>query len=292
MEKKKILIVGAKGMLGQDLVKVFGQDENYQVLAWDKEEIDITSLEKSKEKISREQPSLIINAAAYNNVDKAEEIDAEFNLAMAINANGPANLAQIAKELDIAFVHYVSDYIFDGVKGEYKEDDSASPISRYGQSKALGEEKILATEGKNYLIRTSKLFGKPAKSKSAKKSFFQTMLDLSDQHEQLKVVDSERSCFTYTPDLAQATKVLWEKNYAYGIYHLVNEGAVTWYQGLRYLFELLNITDVELIPVTPSEFPRPAKRPASSVLLNTKFPKLRRYEEALKDWAKSLQGLS
>jgi len=107
---------------------------------------------------------------------------------------------------------------------------------------------------------------------------------LAKTNKTLKVVDSERSCFTYVPDLAKATKELVEGDYEYGIYHIVNEGAVTWYEGLLKLFEIAGIKDVEIVPVGPDEFPRPAKRAKSTVLVNTRFPKLRSYEEAIREW--------
>jgi len=131
------------------------------------------------------------------------------------------------------------------------------------------------------------LFGLPAQSENAKKSFFETILNLAKKKKELKVVNSEKSCFTYTPDLAEATKELIEKEYSYGVYHLINEGAVTWYEGALRLFELAGIKNIKVIPVGSEEFSRPAKRPLSSILINTKFPKLRNYEEAMKDWLKS-----
>jgi len=286
---KKVVITGAKGRLGQDLIKIFQADSAYQVISWDVEELDITDASRVEAKIKSEQPAIIINAAAYNAVDKAEEDEKEFELAKKINGKGPENLAKAAKGTGAVFVHYVSDYIFDGEKGIYTENDQPSPISNYGHSKALGEQKVQAVDGQYYLIRTSKLFGPPATSGNAKKSFFEVMLELAKKNQELKVVNGERSCFTYTPDLAQATKHLIEEKYPFGIYHLINEGVVTWYEGLKKLFKLLEIKDIKLIPVSPEEFPRPASRPASSILVNTRFPKLRNYEEALKDWI-SQQG--
>ncbi|MDZ7611645.1 MAG: dTDP-4-dehydrorhamnose reductase [Candidatus Moranbacteria bacterium] len=279
---KKVLILGANGMLGEELVKSF-QKGGYSVLAWDVEELDITNKEKTGEAIKRENPFLIINAAAYNAVDQAEEKE-EFEKAMQINAYAPENLAKIAKETEAIFVHFVSDYIFDGKKGEYVEDDQPCPISNYGISKAEGEKRTQNAGGKYYLIRTSKIFGKSAEQEGAKKSFFEVMLSLAKEKNELKVIDSEKSCFTYAPDLARAVKSLVENKHPFGIYHLVNEGAVTWYEGVLELFKIAGINEVKVRPVKPEEFLRPAKRPASSVLLNTKFPKLRRYEEALKDW--------
>lgn len=289
--KKKIVIIGAKGMLGSDLVSLFIKDSDYEVVAWDREDIDITNEELLINGILAEKPKIIINAVGYNAVDKAEESEEEFALAMKINANAPENLAKIAKKIDAIFVQYISDYIFNGKKGKYVESDKASPISKYGQSKAVGEKKVIKVGGKNYLIRISKLFGKPAKSDMAKKSFFEVMLNLAKEKDELKVVNSERSCFTYTPDLALATKKLIEEKYPYGVYHIVNEGAVTWYEGARKLFDLAKIDTqkIKVIPVGSGEFSRPAKRPVSSVLVNTKFPKLRPYEEAVKEWLKELK---
>jgi dTDP-4-dehydrorhamnose reductase len=286
MKNKKIIIIGAKGMLGGDLLEVFNSDNDYQAIGWDVEEIDITDQQQIENKIREAQPDVIINAAAYNAVDKCEEEDCEFELAKKINGEGPKFLAQVAKDINATFVHYVSDYVFDGVKGEYVEADETNPISNYGISKELGEKNVEKYGEKFYLIRTSKLFGKPAQSNGAKKSFFETMVGLAEKNKELKVVDDEKSCFTYTPDLARATKELIESGYGYGTYHLINEGAVTWYEGLRDLFEMMEIENVKLIPVGSDEFPRPAKRPKASVLVNTKFPKLRNYKEAIEDWKK------
>lgn len=284
---KKALIIGAKGMLGQELASVFSAGSKYDVLAWDREEIDITDKAQLKKKIIPQRPDIIINAAAYNAVDKAEEDEAEFDLAKKLNSESPQNLAQMAKKIDAIFVQYVTDYLFDGEKGEYTEKDETSPISNYGISKARGEKNVQKVGGRYYLIRISKLFGNPGQSDAAKKSFFEIMLRLAKEKDELKVIDDEKSCFTYVPDLAKATKELVEDGYEYGIYHLINEGPVTWYEGVLKLFELAGVENVKVIPVASDEFPRPAKRASSTVLLNTKFPKLRHYEKALKEWLKN-----
>ncbi len=281
---KKIVIIGAKGMLGQSLMKVFSGDGKYQVIGWDFADIDIADEKRVFEKIQKEKPDIVINCAAHNAVDKIEESEEEFEKAKKVNGDGPKFLAKACKETDAIFVHYVSDYVFDGEKGIYVETDQANPISKYGISKEMGEKNVKEIGGKYYLIRTSKLFGKPAQSEGAKKSFFAVMLDLAKSQKELRVIDGERSCFTYVEDLAKATKKLIEENFDYGVYHLVNEGAVTWYEGVTELFEIAGIKDVKIIPASVSDFPRPAKRPASSVLKNTKFPKLRSYKEAIAEW--------
>jgi dTDP-4-dehydrorhamnose reductase len=283
-DKNKVIIIGAKGMLGQSLLEIFGSDEKYKVVGWDIEDIDITDRKKVFEKIKKARPRVVINCAAYNMVDKIEENEKEFKKANKINGDGPGYLAVVCQKEKSIFVHYVSDYVFDGKKGAYKEDDGTNPISKYGLSKELGEKKVKEIGGKYYLIRTSKLFGQPAQAKGAKKSFFGVMLDLAKGKKELKVVDDERSCFTYVDDLAKATKKLIDENFEYGIYHIANEGPVTWYEGVSKLFEIAGVKNVKVIPVSSEEFPRPAKRPKSSILINTKFPKLRRYEKALEEW--------
>lgn len=290
---KRILIIGSHGMLGQDLVRVFDADQDWEVFAYDRDQIDITQEDSLRAKIEEVKPGAVINATGYNAVDKCESDEIEFELAKKINGYGPGMLAKICSDMDIPLVHYVSDYVFDGEKGEYAESDKPGPISNYGRSKLLGEEEIQKNTEKFYLIRTSKLFGKPGASSMSKKSFFDTMIALGKDNGVLKIVDEEKSCFTYTPDLAMETKKMLEEKIPFGIYHVVNVGACTWYEAALELFKLAKM-DVEVIPVGSSEFPRPAKRPKSSVLLNTKLKPLRNYKEALKEYLKEsgLTGLA
>jgi len=282
---KRILIIGSHGMLGQDLVRAFDADQDWEVFAYDRDQIDITSEDSLREKVEEVRPDAVINATGYNAVDKCESDEIEFELAKKINGYGPGMLAKICSDMDIPMAHYVSDYVFDGEKGEYAEADLPSPISNYGRSKLLGEEEIQKNTDKFYLIRTSKLFGKPGASAMSKKSFFDTMIALAKDNSVLKIVDEEKSCFTYTPDLAQETKKMLEEKIPFGIYHVVNEGACTWYEAACELFKMAKM-DVEVLPVGSSEFPRPAKRPKSSVLLNTKLKPLRNYKEALAEYLK------
>lgn len=279
----RIFIIGSHGNLGQDLVKTFESDQNWEVFAYDRPEIDITSEDNLRKHIEEIGPDAVINATGYNAVDKCETDEIEFELAKKINGYGPGMLAKICADMDIPLVHYVSDYIFDGEKGEYAEEDKPNPISNYGRSKLLGEEEIKKNTDKYYLIRTSKLFGKAGGLPISKKSFFDTMIALAKDNPVLKLVDEEKSCFTYTPDLALETKKMIEEKVPFGIYHIVNEGACTWYEAALELFKLAKM-DVEVVPVSSAEFPRPAKRPKSSVLLNTKLKPLRNYKEALKEY--------
>jgi dTDP-4-dehydrorhamnose reductase len=280
---KRIIIIGAHGMLGQDLVRVFEKDMNWEVFAYDRGEIDITSEESLREKIDKIDPGVVINATGYNAVDKCETDEIEYELAKKMNGYGPGMLAKVCKENDIPMVHYVSDYVFDGEKKEYIESDRPNPISNYGRSKFLGEQEIQKNTDKYYLIRTSKLFGTPGRSSMSKKSFFDTMINFSKDNSRMKIVDEEKSCFTYTPDLAEETKKIIEEPVPFGIYHVINEGPCTWYEAACELFKMAKI-EVEVEPVPSSEFPRPAKRPQSSILINTKLKPLRNYKDALQEY--------
>lgn len=313
MTKKKALILGAKGMLGQALVRAFGEDAGYEVVGWDREECDITNIPLLTQKITDIWPDIIINAAAYNAVDVCEHDDDMYATAQKINTDAPGELAKIARTLQAALIHYSTDYVFDGERPQqengkpagccgtgcdgcryngpetsfdyfsYNEDDHPRPLSRYGQTKYAGEQNVEKIGGTSYIIRLSKLFGKPGVGDGAKKSFFDIMREKGVAGDTVRVIDGEMSKFTYAPDLAHATKSLLEDHAAPGIYHLVNEGAATWYDGAREFYILANM-NVDLVPVAPEEFPRPARRPSSSVLLNTKRPHLRDYREALKEY--------
>jgi dTDP-4-dehydrorhamnose reductase len=280
---QKVIIIGARGMLGQDLAKTYREDKTSKIITWDFEDLDITDQKQVLTKIKKADPDVVINAAAYNAVDKAEESEG-FKIAIAVNAAGPENLAVACKKIGAVFVTYSSDYVFRGDQKEgYREDDQPGPASKYGLSKFEGEKRVREIGGDYYIIRTSKLFGKIGTGKEVKKSFVDTMIELSDKLPELKVVDEEVSCFTYTPDLAKVTRFLLEGNFPPGIYHITNSDPCTWYECAKTIFEILE-KKVRLIPVPASEFPRPAKRPQYSILLNTKLPPIRSYKEALAEF--------
>jgi len=283
----KVLILGAKGMLGQELATEFSVN-GYETIGWDKEELDITDYIVTATKISDLHPDIIINAVAYNAVDKIEEDEKAFDLAKKINSEAVENLAGICKELQAVFVHYSSDYVFKGnsEKG-YKEDDQTDPINKYGITKATAEKNILEIGGKFYIIRLSKLFGKPAVSEGAKKSFVDTMIWLATEggKTHLDLVDEEVGCITYAPDLARLTHEIVESQRPFGIYHGSNSGVCSWYQWAKEIFEIKKI-NIDITPVSGDKFPRPAKRPMYSELLNTKLPRQRDWKEALSEYLK------
>lgn len=286
-KKKKVLILGSKGMLGQALTEEFRAAGKYAVTAWDRDEIDVTDFEELEAKCKELSPEIIINAVAYNAVDTCETDAAEFAKAELLNRLVPEKLALISQKLGALLVHYSSDYIFDGARETgYDEEAAPQPLSRYGETKLGGEAGVLSSGVRAYVIRLSKLFGKPAASALGKISFFEVMLARGSENAEVKVVDDEKSCFTYAPDLARATRELIEDKAPHGIYHLPNEGAVTWYGAVLELYRQAGMV-TPVIPVTSAEFPRPAKRPTNSVLLNTKRPKLRDWREALAEYLHS-----
>lgn len=310
---QKVVIIGAKGMLGQELVALFRAHDAYAVTAWDREEIDVTDSAQLRAQLMDLWPDVIINAVAYNAVDACENDAEQRAMAHVLNARVPAELAKIAKTLDATLVHYSSDYVFDGERPQYKdgdnprccgngcatcmyrgdaagfdywayhEDDLPRPLSVYATSKHDGEKGVEKNAGRYYIIRLSKLFGKPATSAAGKRSFFDTMLQLGKEKDEVRVIHGETSKFTYAPDLARATKEIVENALPHGIYHVANEGACTWYEGVQTLYALAGIT-TPVVPIAPDEMPRPARRPASSVLRVTKIPPLRHYKDALAEY--------
>lgn len=280
-----MLILGSEGMLGQELVRSFGEAE-FDVTGWDRDDIDVTDTESAREKISALAPDIIVNAVAYNAVDACEEDEDEFRKAWRLNAEVPGELARIASDLGAVFVHYSTDYVFDGEQrnGGYREDASPNPVSRYGESKRGGEEAVISVGGRYFVIRLAKLFGKPAVSAGAKESFFAKMEQIAREKGRISVVDDERGNFTYAPDLADATRALILDESAPGIYHLINEGSVTWYEAITEYFRFAGV-EADVSPVSGSTFPRPARRPKDSTLLNTKRPPLRDLASALRDFS-------
>ncbi|RMD51467.1 dTDP-4-dehydrorhamnose reductase [Candidatus Parcubacteria bacterium] len=284
----KVAITGAGGMLGGELVRIF-QDKGYHVVPVNRDNLDIIDKDAVLIFLRNLRPDIVINAAAYNFVDLAE--GEAFNQAIAVNAHGPANLADACEDIGALFVHYSSDYVFDGQRQlGYAENDRPNPVNKYGLSKYKGEEEIKNRANKYYICRVSRLFGRPGNSKNSKKSFPALMLDLARDKSELKVVDSEVATPSYAPDVALFTEKLIKERLKYGIYHLINEGGgVSWYEFAQEVLEAAELK-ARIVPVSAEEFgTRPAKRPANSSLLNTNFIPLPKRQEAILRFVRDLE---
>lgn len=273
----KILITGSNGMLGHDLINVL--QDNHELILTTSKTLDITDKQQVIEFLTQSKPDIVINSAAYTDVDGCEENQ---DLAYSVNGEGVKNLALACREIDSALVHISTDYVFDGSATEpIAENGEIGPISVYGKSKLKAEEAIQEILDKFFIVRTAWLYGINGKN------FPKTMLELAENHSQITVVYDEVGTPTYTPDLAGAISELIETDY-YGIYHITNSDYCSWCEFAKYIFEVAD-KDVTVIPVTASEFARPAPRPSYSVLRNKNwidkgFKPLRSYRDAIKEY--------
>ncbi|NLK33678.1 MAG: dTDP-4-dehydrorhamnose reductase [Methanosarcina flavescens] len=259
----KTLILGAGGMLGSDLCKAFPE-----AVKFTHKDLDITSRKQVLEAIREINPDVVINAAAYTDVDGCEDNQ---ELAYEVNGDGPGNIAEACSIVGAKLVHFSTDYVFDGSKKEYTESATPNPINVYGHSKLLGEKKITENVDDFRIIRISWLFGTHGKN------FVDTMLKLSREMDTVKVVNDQFGKPTYTVDLAAKVKEII--GLEPGIYHITNDGICSWYEFASSIID-------NVIPCTSEEFPRKAKRPKYSVLANTKTEPMRHWKEALKDYLK------
>lgn len=284
----KILILGSRGNLGNQLFLNFTKDSDNEVLALDNHNADFFNLDDLFSKIRKFKPEILINAVAYNNVDKCESNEEAQSVAERLNILLPKKLTDICLEINCILVTYSSDYVFGREDRDYAytEWDSPAPINYYGLTKYKGEEEVVKAGLlglKYYLIRTSKLFGPQGENSFSKKSFFDIMIEVSKKQGEIRVVDEEISSFTYTVDLAEYTKYLIKQEYPFGIYHLVNKGQATWAQAAEELFKILKV-GIKVIPISGEEYKRPAARPKYSLLANTKMKPLPYWKQALKDY--------
>lgn len=267
---RPLLVTGAKGMLGQDLCPIL-EDAGYEVIETDVDTLDITNAEQVNQVLKDKMPEIVIHCAAYTNVDKAEE---DLKAAELINVTGTENIADACGKLGITMVYISTDYVFDGTKDSpYTPQDKPNPINNYGMTKYEGEEAVRSFCEKHYIARTSWLYGHHGKN------FVETMLSLKDK-EELKVVDDQIGCPTWTVELANGILKLLDSK-PYGTYHVCGSGHTSWYGFAKEIFKLSGL-EVNLKPCTTDEFPRAAKRPAFSIMENEGI--CRNWQFALKDY--------
>lgn len=267
----KALVTGAKGMLGQDLCPILRKN-GYEVIETDIHNLDITNMANVESVLKEEKPDVVIHCAAYTNVDKAEE---DLETATKINVLGTENLAKICGKNNIILVYVSTDYVFAGNGSQpYEPTDTTAPLNNYGLTKFKGEEAVKNNCPKYYITRTSWLYGIYGKN------FVETMISLADKPE-LKVVDDQIGCPTWTVELANGILKLLKDRAEYGIYHVCGSGKTSWYGFAKTIFEKMGLV-VNLKPCATEDFPRPAKRPAYSVMNNNGI--CRHWEIALQDY--------
>ncbi|MFW5646444.1 MAG: dTDP-4-dehydrorhamnose reductase [Acetivibrio ethanolgignens] len=271
----KVLITGAKGQLGQALLRLSSELSDIEVFPFASKELDITNEAMVEATLTRLHPDVLINCAAHTAVD-ACETDAEN--AYRINALGPKYLAQACQAVDAAMVQVSTDYVFDGTKTTpYIESDLPNPQSVYGSTKLAGEEQAAKYLDRLYIVRSAWLYGEGH-------NFVRTMLRLAAEGKPLKVVNDQYGTPTSHLELARMILFLIQTE-NYGIYHATCEGFTTWYNFAREIFALTN-TQVSLSPVATNGFKTAAKRPAYSVLENHKLNTETVYRMA--DWHDAL----
>ncbi|MDR3121777.1 MAG: dTDP-4-dehydrorhamnose reductase [Clostridiales bacterium] len=321
-QKKRILVVGHKGMLGTDLLALLrggeagagggsaapdGGEIEYEAVGADIGEIDITDINSVLRCVRGIRPDILINCAAYTNVNGCET---ETELAYQVNALGPRTLGVACEELGAPIVHISTDYVFNGKKaaaagrlpsgadhpaavaggppevGGYEEWDATDPLSAYGKTKLAGELNLGFVTNRAYIVRTQWLYGVHGKN------FVRTMLGLAKDRKEVTVVNDQFGCPTYSKDLAGAIIRLIGSP-VYGLYHITNSGVTSWYEFTREIFRQAGIPEqnVSVRPCATSEYPSPAARPAYSPLANTNwerggFAPMRPYQEALADYLK------
>jgi dTDP-4-dehydrorhamnose reductase len=259
----KIVLIGADGMLGSDLARVL-KNQPVDLVPLLFPAIDFCKPETVEAALNPLEFDVLINCAAYTRVDDCETHHDE---ATQINANGPAQLAQICKQKNARLVHFSTDYVFDGSKTEpYIETDTTNPLSIYGQTKLQAEQSIQASGCRYLIIRTSWLYGKNGPN------FVRKMLELSETRSELKVVADQVGSPTYTDDLAQMTWTLVEKNVD-GIVHVTNQDTCSWAQFAETIFLKTN-RSTKVVPCSTSEYPTPARRPQNSRLENRRLKEL------------------
>lgn len=258
-----ILITGANGQLGHDFQRIL-KENNIDFIATTHKELDITDIESMREFVKNKDISLIINCAAYNNVDKAEE---EVDMCYKINAYAPRDLALLAKEIGAEYVTYSTDFVFDGKKSSpYTEEDEVNPLSVYSKAKALGEKLVLESYDKAFVIRTSWVFG------IANNNFNKQVINWSKAKDILSIVDDQVSSPTYSYDLAlYSLKLIKTKRY--GLYHLSNGGIASKYEQAKYVLDSIGWKGT-LNRAKSSDFILPAKRAEYSKLDSSKLEKV------------------
>ncbi len=272
----KILIAGASGQLAHEFIKVL-PSAGHEVVAPSEESLDITDEAVVRSVINSQHPDIVLNCAAYNHVDSAEKEG--FEVAYGVNALGPKNLAAACRQCSALFVHYSTDYVFDGRKeGFYTEEDATAPINRYGETKREGELFVMREGGRYLIFRLSWVFG------DGSQNFLCKLAEWAGKNRVLRRVCDQVSVPTYTTDIVVATMLAVDRGLN-GLYHLTNSGYASRYEVARYFLEKIGADNI-VLPVTSSLFPSQAKRPYFSAMSNTRLASGLRH--IIPDWKNAI----
>lgn len=274
----KVLVTGANGQLGYDVVKEL-QKQNIECYGASRQDFDIVDFEATENFIKNYMPDAVIHCAAYTAVDKAED---EQELCYLVNASATENIAEICKKINAKMLYISTDYVFDGTKdGFYKVDDKPNPINVYGKTKLLGEQAVQKILDKYFIVRISWVFGEHGYN------FVKTMLRLGKERKELNVVADQYGSPTYTADLAPLL-VEMIKTDKYGVYHATNEGVCTWAEFAEEIFKIAGM-NVKVNHIMTAEYPTRAQRPMNSrlskkSLINNNFKTLDNWQSAVKNY--------
>src|SRR3954465_13813551 len=270
----KVMVTGAGGMLGQDVVRL-AEDMRHQVVALTSDDLDVTDPARVERLILHERPGAVINCAAWTNVDGAEGSEQEASL---VNAQGAGFVADAAAKVYAKVIYPSTDYVFNGEGGPYGESDDPDPINAYGRSKLAGERATALVNGQSFIIRTSWLFGPHGSN------FVETMLRLGEGGGPVVVVPDQVGTPTYTGHLAVGLLRLIDTG-AYGVHHMAGEGSCSWYEFAMEIFRQAEVV-TRVMASTTDMMERPAKRPANSVLISRRSApiKLPTWQRGLSDY--------
>ncbi len=270
----KVLVTGAGGMLGRDVLLAAG-NAGHDVVGYGRAELDVTNPAALDRKLDLERPDVVINCAAWTDVDGAETAE---GAAFAVNGSGAGNVAAAAAKVEARILHVSTDYVFDGVKGApYVESDQPAPLSAYGRPKLAGEEAVAAANKRHFIVRSAGLFGLGGRN------FVDTMLQLAKTRSEVTVVRDQVGSPTYTWHLAYGIVRLIE-GIEYGIHHMAAAGQCSWYEFAREIFELAKV-ERRVLSITSEEFGAPAPRPPFSALVSQREHAIR-----LPSWQDGLAG--
>jgi dTDP-4-dehydrorhamnose reductase len=265
MGTRKVVVFGCRGQLGVEVVRVLNE-RGYEVTGFDRSQVDISDSAQVDQAFAREDPAIVVNAAAYNQVDVAEKEPAPGMLA---NGLAVRNLAMCCRQHDARFVHFSTDYVFDGTAGRaYSEEDATHPLGAYAVSKLAGELYAQAYLERPLIVRTSGVFG-PGGLKTARGNFVELMLRLASNGQPIRVVDDHVASPTYAPVLAERSADLIDRALT-GVFHIGGGQAISWYEYARMIFRIAGLQP-ELKPTNEREFRTAARRPKYSALSNAKM---------------------